>query len=90
MDTPYLITNTRFWERAEDPSKLINKDLLNAVILFVNCCYPWTTDKLKRKFETFSTEQRFYLTLWGHFTSLLNHNLQLTHFNPHNGHRSHL
>ena len=57
MDTPYLITDTRLRERAEDPSKLTKKDLLNAIVPFVNCCYPRTADKLKRKFETFSTER---------------------------------
>jgi hypothetical protein len=57
MDTPYLITDARLWERAEDPSKLTKKDLLNAIVPFVNCCYPRMANKLKRKFETFSTER---------------------------------
>ena len=57
MDTPHLISDGRLRDRAEDPTTLSRKDLLNAIFPFVRCCYPRSADKLRKKYESLPTER---------------------------------
>ena len=57
MDTPYLITDGRLRERAEDPSTLSRRDLLSLIYPFVRCCYPRSAERLKPKYEKLPTER---------------------------------